>query len=302
MKILLLGKNGQLGWELSKRLLSLGDVVALDRSQCDLSTPEVIPKVIQEIKPDIVVNAAAYTAVDKAEEEEEAANIINGHSVAVLAEQAKKHHALLIHYSTDYVFDGLKSSPYTEEDTPCPINAYGRSKLLGEQAIQKSGVQYLIFRTSWVYAARGNNFIKTMLRLASERDELKVISDQIGAPTSATLIADVTVEVIRQLTSKSQSKSISELYHLAASGETSWFGFARLLIESAILNGQHLKLSPDCVVPISTAEYTLPAKRPSNSRLDTTKLRADYRISIPKWEEQVEQTVTAVLTSGEGLH
>ena len=302
MKILLLGKNGQLGWELSKRLLPLGDVVALDRSQCDLSTPEVIPKVIQEIKPDIVVNAAAYTAVDKAEEEEETANIINGHSVAVLAEQAKKHHALLIHYSTDYVFDGLKSSPYTEEDTPCPINAYGRSKLLGEQAIQKSGVQYLIFRTSWVYAARGNNFIKTMLRLASERDELKVISDQIGAPTSATLIADVTVEVIRQLTSKSQSKSISELYHLAASGETSWFGFARLLIESAILNGHHLKLSPDCVVPISTAEYTLPAKRPSNSRLDTTKLRADYRISIPKWEEQVEQTVTAVLTSGEGLH
>lgn len=299
MKILLLGKNGQLGRELSKRLLSLGEVVSLDRSQCDLSTPEVIPEIIQQINPDIIVNAAAYTAVDKAEEEEETANIVNGYSVAVLAEEAKKNHALLIHYSTDYVFDGLKTSPYIEEDTPCPINAYGRSKLLGEQAIQKSGGRYLIFRTSWVYAARGNNFIKTMLRLANEREELKVVSDQVGTPTCAAFIADVTVEVIRQLTSKEKSKPVARLYHLTADGETSWFGFAQLVLKTAINNGHRLKVSLDSVVPIGTAEYTLPARRPPYSRLDTSKLRADYGISVPRWENWVEQTVTAILASDE---
>lgn len=296
MKILLLGKNGQLGRELSKSLLRLGQVTALDRSECDLATPEVIPQVIKEISPDIIVNAAAYTAVDKAEDEENTAAIVNGSSVAVLAEEAKKLNALFVHYSTDYVFDGLKPDRYTEEDSPCPINAYGRSKLLGENAVREQGGRYLIFRTSWVYSPHGSNFLKTMLRLAQERDELKVVADQIGAPTSAMLIADVTAEVLHQVTAKSLMQPITGLYHLTASGETSWYGFAQLLLKIAREKSKAIKLPAECVLPIPSEEYALPAKRPMNSRLDTTKLRTDYKITLPNWQDHVEKAVFEALS------
>ena len=297
MKILLLGKNGQLGGELSKSLLGLGEVIALDRSECDLATPEVIPQVIKETSPDIIVNAAAYTAVDKAEEEENIAAIVNGASVAVLAEEAKKLNALFVHYSTDYVFDGLKSGRYTEEDSPCPINAYGRTKLLGENAIREQGGRYLIFRTSWVYASHGANFLKTMLRLAEERDEIKVVADQTGAPTSAALIADVTAEILHQLASTSLTQPISALYHLTASGETSWYGFAQLLIKIAREKSKTIKVPAECILPIPSEEYVLPAKRPMNSRLDTAKLRTDYKITLPNWEDHVEKAVFEALSS-----
>lgn len=297
MKILLLGENGQLGRELSRSLLSLGELTALNRQQCDLSNPEVIPKVVGEIKPDIIVNAAAYTTVDKAEEEEEKATVVNGTAVAVLAEQAKRHHALLVHYSTDYVFDGIKSTPYIEEDSPNPINAYGRSKLLGEQAIQEHAGQYLIFRTSWIFSSRGANFIRTMLRLAQENDELRVIVDQLGSPTSAELIADITAKVLQQIITHSKEEPISELYHLTAGGETSWYGFARQLVTTAIKLGDKLKVSPEKILPIKSEDYVVAARRPLNSRLDTSKLRADYEISLPQWEYHVDQTVSEIVLS-----
>ena len=226
MKILLFGKNGQVGWELNRSLQPLGEVVALSREEADFSNPESLRKIVSEISPDVIVNAVAYTAVDKAEEEEELAAIINGVAPGILAEEALKINALLIHYSTDYVFDGAKDSPYIETDKPNPINAYGRTKLAGEVVIQSSDCDYLIFRTSWVYASRGHNFLLTMLKLASEREELSIVADQMGAPTTAKLIADTTALSIRQAMGEKQSGNFSsDLYHLATSGSTSWHGF-----------------------------------------------------------------------------
>jgi dTDP-4-dehydrorhamnose reductase len=294
--------------------LPLGEVIALDRSQADLSRPESLRKIVQEISPDVIVNAAAYTAVDKAEEEEALATIINGTSVGVLAEEAKKHNALLIHYSTDYVFDGSKTTPYIEEDTPNPINAYGRSKLAGEKAIQETDCNHLIFRTSWVFAARGNNFARTMLRLASERDELRVVADQFGAPTSAELIADVTALALYRInTGPSQEpplpmgecwgegfyetlkKQTSGIYHLTATGETSWHGYTQCVLGAAIKSGYSLRILPDQVVPITTADYPLPAKRPVNSRLDTSKLCSTFGLMLPPWKNHVEHAVTEII-------
>jgi len=296
MKILLLGKNGQVGWELQRSLMPLGEVIALDRSQCDLSHPETIPSIVQNIKPDIIVNAAAYTAVDKAEEEEELATAINSISVGVLAEEARKLNALLVYFSTDYVFDGLKNTPYTEEDATNPLSAYGRSKLAGEKTIQASGCRYLIFRTSWVFASRGSNFIKTMLRLAAEREELKVVADQIGSPTSAELIADITALVIQQLIINPQLiKEKSGIYHLAASGKTNWHGYAQHVLKVASNLGHVLKVLPEQVVPIATADFPMPAKRPMNSCLDTSKLHLAFGLTLPDWQHYVDRALTEIL-------
>lgn len=296
MKILLFGKNGQVGWELNRSLQPLGEVIALDRQQADFSKPESLRDIVQSIKPDVIVNAVAYTAVDRAEEEEGLATTINGIAVGVLAEEAKNMNALFIHYSTDYVFDGSKTSPYTEDDIPCPINAYGRSKLAGEEATRASGCKYLIFRTSWVYAARGSNFAKTMLKLAAERDELKVVADQFGAPTSAELIADVTaLALYRIIISPAISDQVGGTYHLAASGKTSWHGFTRLILESAIKNGQGLRVSPKQVGEIRTVDYPTPAKRPENSHLDISKIQSVFEVILPSWQCQVEGTVIELM-------
>ncbi len=295
MRIMLTGANGQVGWELARSLMPLGEVFPLSRKQCDLSHPETIPGIIQEIKPDIIVNAAAYTAVDKAEEEEVLATIVNGTAVGVLAEGAKKQNALLIHYSTDYVFDGRKSIPYIEDDMPNPINAYGRSKLAGEEAVQQVGGNHLIFRTSWVYASRGVNFAKTMLRLVSERDEIRVVDDQIGAPTSAELIADVTALVLYRInTDPIQAKQTGGIFHLTASGKTSWHGYAQLVLETAIKNGHNLRILPDQVIPITTADYPLPARRPANSCMETSKLRSTFGLIQSPWQLHVERAVLEI--------
>jgi len=284
MKILLFGKNGQLGWELNRSLQPLGNVVALGRNDADFSDPDSLRERIQQVQPDIIINAVAYTAVDKAEGEEELATIINQAAPGVLAEEAKKWGALLIHYSTDYIFDGTKVTPYTETDIPAPVNVYGRSKLGGEQMIQASGCDYLIFRTSWVYASRGHNFLLTILRLASERDELSIVSDQIGSPTSARLIADTSILCMQQAVKERVAGVFSsDLYHLTAAGETSWQGFAEEIIQLAgNIFRQPLKSSS--IKAIATDEYPTPAKRPMNSRLQLTRLESHFAIEIPDWK------------------
>ncbi len=284
MKILLLGKNGQLGWELQRSLVYLGELLALDRlgerGFCgDLSDQEGLRATIATFNPDVIINAAAYTAVDKAESEPALAELINTKAPQLLAQEALKINALLVHYSTDYVFDGDGSAFWTENETPAPINEYGKSKLAGEQAIQASGCQYLVFRTSWVYGSKGNNFAKTMLRLASERQTLSVISDQFGAPTSAALLADCTAHAIYQTIRNPQ---LIGLYHLAASGITTWYDYASLVVENAKARGQALAVAE--INPIATADYLTPAKRPHNSRLDTTKFCDSFELVLPKWQ------------------
>ncbi len=296
MRIMLMGTNGQVGWELARSLMPLGEVVALTRAQCDLSRPETIPGIVQAIKPDLIVNAAAYTAVDKAEEEEALATTINGTAVGVLAEQAKRRNALLVHYSTDYVFDGTKSTPYTEEDEPNPINAYGRSKLAGEQAVREVGGEHLIFRTSWVYSARGSNFVRAMLKLAKEQDRFEVVSDQIGAPTSVALIADVTALALHHLaTSPLLRGRLSGIYHLTASEFTSWQQFAQLAIGMAREFGLPLKAKPDSVLPILSSEYSSLAKRPLNSRLNTEKTSNTFNVRLPRWQKYMNRVLMEML-------
>jgi dTDP-4-dehydrorhamnose reductase len=293
---MLTGANGQVGWELARSLMPLGEVVALDRAQCDLSRPDTIAGIIQEIKPDVIVNAAAYTAVDKAEEEEELATTINGTAVGVLAEEAKKHKSLLVHYSTDYVFDGTKSTPYTEEDIPNPINAYGRSKLVGEKAIVQSGCDYLILRTTWVYAARGNNFLKSMLRLAQEREELRIVADQYGAPTWARNIADMTSHLLAiEQQERQVDKFLSDTYHLCASGKTTWHGFANAIIESARKHASVGSIKTERVLPIATEDYPLPAPRPINSQMDSSFLTTRFGVSIPEWRHAIELCIDEVM-------
>ena len=296
MKVLLLGKNGQLGWELQRSLASLGELLALDSSSetyCgDLCDLDGIAATVRQFKPDVIVNAAAYTAVDKAESEFELARRVNAEAVAVLAREAQELGSLFVHYSTDYVFSGQGSTPWSESDAVEPLNTYGATKLAGEQAIQQSACQHLIFRTSWVYAARGNNFAKTMLRLASERDELKVIADQVGAPTGAELLADVTAHAIRAVL---QNPSLSGLYHLAAAGETSWHEYAQFVLEVAENNGCELKVKPLDVAAIASTEYVTAAKRPENSRLNTAKIQQAFAINLPHWKVGVERMLNEVL-------
>jgi len=295
MKILLLGKNGQVGWELQRSLAPLGELIALDRHPVDglcgdLSDLDVLRATIRQVKPDVIVNAAAYTAVDKAESETELAARVNGQASKVMAEEAVALNAWLIHYSTDYVFSGQGSTSWLETDAVAPVNHYGASKLAGEQAITESGCKHLIFRTSWVYGARGNNFAKTMLRLAKDRETLSVIVDQIGAPTGADLIADVTALAIQQV---QQRPELSGLYHLAAAGEVSWHGYASHVIEFAKTNGEQLAVT--AINPIETSAYPTPARRPLNSRLNTQKLRDNFYLHLPDWQRGVTRMLREVL-------
>jgi len=295
MKILLLGKNGQVGWELQRSLAPIGELIALDRHSVsglsgDLSDLEGLRATIRQCAPDIIVNAAAYTAVDKAESEKELAERVNGLASRVMAEEAAASGAWLIHYSTDYVFSGEGSVPWQETDAVVPVNYYGFSKLAGEQAIIASGCKYLIFRTSWVYGARGNNFAKTMLRLAKDRGTLNIIADQIGAPTGADLIADVTALAIQQVLKRPE---LAGLYHLAAAGEVSWHGYASHVIEFAKAQGEELAVT--AINPIDTTAYPTPASRPLNSRLNTRKLRDNFSLHLPDWQSGVTRMLREVL-------
>jgi len=281
VKILLIGKNGQVGWELAHALAPLGEVIALDRAGLDLSVPDRIVSVVRSVRPEVLINAAAYTAVDRAESEPDAAYAINAAAVAVLAEEAKRARALLVHYSTDYVFDGTKDAPYIEEDRPSPLNAYGRSKLAGEQAIHDIDGAHLILRTSWVYSARGKNFLLTIRRLLQEKEELRVVSDQIGAPTCARGLAGATAELLRRHGAAALGDATG-IYHATTSGSTSWHGFAK---EIARLERPE---SPARIVPISSSEYPTPARRPGNSRLSNEKLHRRFGIALPRWEASLE--------------
>ncbi|MGC3934621.1 dTDP-4-dehydrorhamnose reductase [Pseudomonas atacamensis] len=296
MKILLLGKNGQVGWELQRSLAPLGELVALDRHSVDglsgdLSDLDALRATIRRVSPDVIVNAAAYTAVDKAESDKELADRVNGEASRVMAEEAASLDAWLIHYSTDYVFSGEGSTPWIESDAVAPVNHYGASKLAGEQAIVASGCKHLIFRTSWVYGARGNNFAKIMLRLAKERESLGVIADQIGVPTGADLIADVTALAIQQ--AMHSPSTLSGLYHLAAAGEVSWYGYASLVIGFAKAHGEELAVT--AINPIDTKAYPTPARRPLNSRLNTQKLRDNFSLHLPDWQSGVTRMLMEVL-------
>ncbi|HEY8094532.1 MAG TPA: dTDP-4-dehydrorhamnose reductase [Methylobacter sp.] len=295
-KILLFGKGGQVGWELQRSLAPLGELVALDadsRELCgDFTNLEGIAQTIRAVAPDIIVNAAAHTAVDKAESEAEFARTINALAPGVLAQEAKRSGAWLVHYSTDYVFDGSGDAPWLESDAAAPLSIYGKTKLEGEEAIRASGCQHLIFRTSWVYAARGGNFAKTMLKLAQERDSLKVINDQVGAPTGADLLADVTAHAIRTAL---QRPEVSGLYHMVAGGETSWHGYAGFVIEYARLAGIEIKVAPEAIQPVPTNAFPLPAPRPKNSRLDTRKLQNTFGLTPPHWQSGVIRMLTEIL-------
>lgn len=296
MKILLLGKNGQVGWELQRSLAPLGELIALDASSKDFCGDFTdlggLARTVRAVAPDVIVNAAAHTAVDKAESEPERVRTINALAPGVLAQEAGHINAWLIHYSTDYVFDGSGDKPWLETDTAAPLNVYGATKLEGERLIQQSGCKHLIFRTGWVYGARGSNFAKTMLKLARERDNLNVIDDQIGAPTGAELLADVTAHAIRIA---QQRPEVSGLYHLVAGGETSWHGYARFVIDFARRAGITLKVAPDAIKPVPTSAFPTPAKRPHNSRMDTTKLRRTFDLNLPSWEIGVTRMLSEVL-------
>ena len=278
--ILLTGKNGQVGWELQRALLPLGRIHAFGHAELDLADAGAVRRKLDEMRPDVIVNAAAYTAVDKAESEPEQAQAINAAAPTLLADEAARHGTLLIHYSTDYVYDGTKATPYVESDAVKPLGAYGRSKLAGEAGIELSGADHLIFRACWIYAARGANFLRTILRLAAEREELRVVADQVGAPTWARLIAEATAHALKQaMRERREGCFESGVYHLAAAGETSWHGFA-----SAIVEGRS-GLRAKTVTPIATVDYPLPAARPANSRLNTDNFQHRFGLVLPDWRD-----------------
>lgn len=285
-KILVTGKNGQVGWELQRSLAPLGQIIAVDAEDMDLRDVDAIRNKVREIAPHIIVNPAAHTAVDKAESEPDLAMAINGTAAGVLAEEAKKLDALLIHYSTDYVFNGSKTSPYVESDTPDPQSVYGKTKLAGEQAIQAVGGKYIVLRTSWVYGVHGGNFVKTILRLAKERSELRIVADQYGAPTWARLLAESTTQIIGKY-----SEDKSGVYHLTAGGRTNWHQFAEEIVRLARQYDDALKDKPLSIHPIATHEYPLPAKRPTNSSLSTEKVRKTFGLALPNWEDELAECV-----------
>ena len=299
MRILLLGKNGQVGWELQRALSPLGEVIACSHAEADLEAPDQLRKLVRNILPAVVVNAAAYTAVDKAESDTKRAMCVNGEAVGVLAEETRRLGGWLVHYSTDYVFDGNKNGYYTETDMVAPQSVYGNSKLAGENAIQQSGCRHLIMRTSWVFAMRGGNFAKTMLRLAKDRDELKVVNDQIGVPTNADLIADVTALALNRIfNDPGFAERTKGIYHLAPAGETSWHGYAKFLIGEARRLGVSLRTIPERVLPIGTSDYPTLARRPANSRLATTKLRETFGLKLAPWELAVTRWLTQMHDMG----
>jgi dTDP-4-dehydrorhamnose reductase len=295
MKILLFGKNGQLGWELQRSLAPLGELIALSTTSnelCgDFTNLDGIVQTIRTVAPDVIVNAAAYTAVDKAEADAEMAHKVNTLAPAVLATEAKRSGAWLVHYSTDYVFDGSGDQFWTESDVTGPLSVYGKTKLAAEDAIRVSNCRHLIFRTSWVYASRGANFAKTMLRLAQERDQLSVINDQFGAPTGADLLADVTAHCLQQAR---QHPEVTGLYHLAASGVTNWFDYASLVIELARENGVNIKVASESIKAISASAYPMPAPRPANSRLATQRLQTTFNLKLPQWQNGVIRMLTEI--------
>jgi dTDP-4-dehydrorhamnose reductase len=297
MKILLLGKNGQVGWELQRALAPLGEVVACDfdtpgELKADFGQPESLRPLIRAVRPDVIVNSAAHTAVDKAEGEPDFARALNATAPGVVAQEAAASGALMVHYSTDYVFDGSGSLPRDETATTGPLSVYGRTKLEGEERVRASGCSHLILRTSWVYGARGGNFARTMLKLAAERDALNVIADQFGAPTGAELLADVTAHTLLRTRA---TPGLGGTYHCVASGETHWQGYASFVIEWARAHGAAIQVAADAVKPIPTSAYPTPAQRPLNSRLDTRKLQSNFSLCLPHWQAGVERMLTEVL-------
>ena len=296
MNILLLGKGGQVGWELQRSLAVLGNVTALDfdsPEHCgDFSNPQGVAETVRALRPQVIVNAAAHTAVDKAESEPELARLLNATTPGVLAEEAARLGAWLVHYSTDYVFDGSGERPWVEDDAPAPLSVYGATKLEGEQLIRQAGCQHLILRTSWVYAARGGNFAKTMLRLAQERERLTVIDDQWGAPTSAELLADVTAHALRQLLKRPEDGG---LYHCVAAGETTWHSYAKYVLEHARQAQPAIKIKATEVAPVPTSAFPTPARRPHNSRLNTTRLQTTFGLTLPHWQQGVARMLTETL-------
>lgn len=298
MKILLLGADGQVGWECQRSLSILGSLATHDRETADFLDPSALKLIVRKVKPDVIVNAAAYTAVDQAEADSETAYKVNAQAVSILASEAKALGACFVHYSTDYVFDGKKEGSYREDDITNPQSVYGKSKRDGELAIIESGCHYFIFRTSWVFASRGNNFAKTMIKLASEREELKVVADQVGAPTSAELIADVTALVVGRLMKQPTfAGKYAGIYNLVASGEATWYGFAKRVLEKASALGVELRIKPADVEAISTAEFSRAAVRPTNSRMDTQKLQSLLDIDLPDWQFHVDRMVTEFIES-----
>lgn len=286
-RILVTGKNGQVGWELQRTLACLGKIIALDYEDMDFANPDSIVSVLREVKPDLIVNAAAYTAVDRAEGEPELAMAVNGIAPGIIAEEAKRLGIGMVHYSTDYVFDGEKQKPYTEADTPNPINAYGKTKLAGEQAIQAVGISHLILRTSWVYGARGKNFLLTMRRLAKEKHELTIVDDQIGAPTWSRMIAEATAQILvqRRRPAHDPLGELCGVYHLTAGGRTSWFHFARAIFEQASRDGGHPLPK---LIPIQSRDYPTPAKRPKNSVLSNEKFTLESGLAMSEWSVGLE--------------
>lgn len=295
MRILLFGKNGQLGWELQRSLAPLGELIALgtnDQPCADFTRPSDVAATVRALAPDVIVNAAAYTAVDKAESEPQAASVVNAVTPGVLAEAAAGLRAWLVHYSTDYVFDGTGSTPWREDDPVAPLNEYGRSKLAGEENIRASGCRHLIFRTSWVYAVRGGNFARTMLKLAQERDTLNVIDDQYGAPTGADLLADITAHALRSALARPE---LAGTYHVAPAGETTWHGYACHVIERARAMGVPVKVAADAIQAVPTSAFPTAAQRPANSRLNTRKLRTAFGLHLPEWQAGVNRMLTEIL-------
>ena len=294
-KILVTGCNGQVGFELKRSLSILGEVVALDRANFDLSNPDSIRENIRKIQPSIILNPAAYTAVDKAESDENMAQAVNSFAPGIIGEEAQKISALVIHYSTDYVFDGTKNEPYNETDPVNPLGVYGRTKLEGERALAKSGANHVILRTSWVYGAHGKNFIKTILRLAAERHELRIVADQLGAPTGAALLADASAHIVSRYLRDGADNFPYGLYHLAAGGETTWCDLTQYVVEKAIEANCKLQVAPDRIIPIKTQEYPTPAARPANSRLDTSKFRKTFGLQLPDWTHGVDNVLDLLL-------
>jgi dTDP-4-dehydrorhamnose reductase len=295
MKILVTGKNGQVGFELQRALAPLGEVIPVDHSECDLADAEAIRALVRRVAPDVIVNPAAYTAVDKAESDAATAFAVNTEAPRVLGEEAARLGALVVHYSTDYVFNGTKEGAYAESDTPDPQSVYGRSKHEGEVALAAANPRHVILRTSWVVGAHGGNFAKTMLRLAGERERLTVVADQFGAPTSAALLADVTAQLIRQHQREGSEGFPYGTYHVAAGGETSWHEYARFVIAEALAAGKPLKATPEAVAPLATADYPTPAKRPANSRLNTARFTDTFGLRLPHWQEGLRHVLQQIL-------
>lgn len=295
MKLLLTGCNGQVGFELQRSLAPLAEITAIDIADCDLSDEQALRALIQKIKPDGIINPAAYTAVDKAESDVELARKINVDAPRIMGEEASKYGAFVFHYSTDYVFEGVGEQLYKESDETNPQNVYGQTKSDGEQALLTTCTRSLIMRTSWVVGAHGGNFAKTMLKLASERDALSVVADQFGAPTSAALLADITAQLVGRIKHQGDKAFPYGLYHVVAAGVTNWHEYAQFVIAEAIKAGKTMKVSPDLVKPITTSDYPVPAKRPANSRLDTTLFQDTFDLRLPDWKQGVSHVLQQIL-------